>query len=213
MVHVLGRSTDLLGDVMKIANISKHGLIGLLALVGGLYTADLATAKAGCSEGRTSSGQCIKPVMAAAQRKIMVAFTQPKISQSSKLISTVAAPAQIMASAQNINAAQASASTFENLRGPSSYEAQINYSTDVAPNSLSQSQYLSLSEFQSFQATLRNYVSTHNSGLGQFVATYLKDPPVNLLYFLTPQGGVFGPGHPITPNTYSPTIPRSIFIK
>ena len=202
-----------IAKISKISKISKLGFIGVLAVICGLYSTDNAAAKAGCSEGRTSSGQCIKPVMAAAQRKIMVAFTQPKISQSSKLISTVAAPAQIMASAQNINSAQTSASTFENLRGPSSYEAQINYSTDVAPNSLSQSQYLSLSEFQSFQSILRNYVSTHNSGLGQFVATYLKDPPVNLLYFLTPQGGVFGPGHPITPNTYSPTIPRSIFIK
>ena len=198
---------------MKIAKISKFVVLGFLALVGGLYSADNALAKAGCSEGRTSSGQCIKPVMAAAQRKIMVAFTQPKISQSSKLISTVAAPAQIMASAQNISAAQASASTFENLRGPSSYEAQTNYSTDVAPNSLSQSQYLSQAEFESFKATLRNYVSTHNSGLALFVASYLKDPSVNLLYFLTPQGGVFRPGVPITPNTYSPTIPRSIFIK
>lgn len=198
---------------MKIAKISRLGFIGVLAVVGGLYTTDNAAAKAGCSEGRTSSGQCIKPVMAAAQRKIMVAFTQPKISQSSKLISTVAAPEQIMASAQNINSAQTSASTFENLRGPSSYEAQTNYSTNVAPNSLSQSQYLSLSEFQSFQSTLRNYVSTHNSGLALFVASYLKDPSTNLLYFLTPQGGVFGPGHPITPNTYSPNIPRSIFIK
>ena len=178
-----------------------------------ILTSQQVQASAACSEGRTSSGTCIKPAMAAAQRKIMVAFTQPNISQSSKLISSVAAPAQIAASVQNVTVAQASASTFENLRGPSSYEAQTNYSTTVAPNALSQSQYLSQSEFQGFQSTLRNYVTTHNSGLAQFVASYLKDPSVNLLYFLTPQGGVFGPGHPITPNTYSPTIPRSIFIK
>ena len=178
-----------------------------------ILTSQQVQASAACSEGRTSSGTCIKPAMAAAQRKIMVAFTQPNISQSSKLISSVAAPAQIAASVQNVTVAQASASTFENLRGPSSYEAQTNYSTTVAPNALSQSQYLSLAEFQGFQSTLRNYVTTHNSGLAQFVASYLKDPSVNLLYFLTPQGGVFGPGHPITPNTYSPTIPRSIFIK
>ena len=198
---------------MRSAKYNKLASACLIVASLSLLTSQQVNAKSACSEGRTSSGACIKPVMAAAQRKIMVAFTQPKISQSSKLISSVAAPAQIAASVQNMAVAQASATTFENLRGPSSYEAQINYSTTVAPNALSQSQYLSQSEFQSFQSTLRNYVTTHHSGLAQFVASYLKDPSVNLLYFLTPQGGVFGPGHPITPNTYSPTIPRSIFIK
>lgn len=200
---------------MKTAKISKLGYIGLLALVGGLYTADPATAKAGCSEGRTSSGQCIKPVMAAAQRKIMVAFTQPKISQSSKLISTVAAPAQIMASAQNINAAQASASTFENLRGPSSYEAQANYGTNIAPSFLSTTQYLSQAEFKNFQDLLADYYFNHNTSLYQFVVTHLKDPATNVSYFVSVDNAhTYGQaGATYTLSAYNAHVPRTIFMK
>ena len=186
------------------------------AFLGSVVAAQMPTnalAAGLCSEGRTSSGKCVQPFTAAAQRKIMVAFTQPNISQSSKLISSVAAPAQIIASVQNLSAAQSSASTFENLRGPASYEAQTNYSTNIAPSSLSQSQYLTPSEFQSFQSVLRDYYTHHSSGLAQFAASYLKDPAVNLLYFVTPTNGSFGPGAALTRNIYSAGIPRTIFLK
>ena len=71
-----------------------------------------AFAKDNCLEGRTSSGKCIKPFVAAFLRKNMIAFTQPNISKSSKLISTIAAPAQIIAALQNLSVAQSSYSTF-----------------------------------------------------------------------------------------------------
>jgi type II secretory pathway component PulJ len=68
-------------------NLSKKIVILMaLSCLLGMASFDSAQAKVTCSEGRTASGKRIKPVMAAVQRKIMVAFTQPKISQSSKLI-------------------------------------------------------------------------------------------------------------------------------
>ena len=134
-----------------------------------------AEAKAACAEGRTASGKCIRPVMAAVQRKIMVAFTQPKISQSSKLISAVAAPAQIVASIQNVTIAQTSASTFENLRGPSSYEAQTHYNTTSVPDVYSLNGiYLTQAEFASIQTEILNYFNSHySSTLSARASSYL----------------------------------------
>ena len=198
---------------MRLANLTSMASI-IIALVMTMAWIEGADAKAACSEGRTSSGACIKPVMAAAQRKIMVAFTQPKISQSSKLISSVAAPAQIAASVQNVTVAQASASTFENLRGPASYEAQTNYGTTMPPSFLSTTQYLSPAEFKNFQDLLADYYLNHNSSLYQFVVTHLKDPATNVSYFVTVTSGTAGqPGATYSLNSYNASVPRSIFMK
>ena len=136
---------------MCVKNLTSIGLI-MFTLAMGLGNTNGAEAKAACSEGRTTSGKCVKPFMAAAQRKIMVAFTQPKISQSSKLISSVAAPVQIAAAVQNVSVAQSSASTFEALRGPTSYQAQVHYNTTSIPESLlAASAYLTPAEFATIQ--------------------------------------------------------------
>ena len=113
MVLVLGRSSNLIGHMMKLF---KSALFRLFLILFGVILAvqmpTRAFAKDNCLEGRTSSGKCIKPFVAAFLRKNMIAFTQPNISKSSKLISTIAAPAQIIAALQNLSVAQSSYSTF-----------------------------------------------------------------------------------------------------
>ena len=164
MVPVAWRSADILGDAMNNNQSKKIAILMALSCLFAMASFETVEARAACSEGRTASGKCIKPVMAAVQRKIMVAFTQPKISQSSKLISAVAAPAQIMASVQNVTVAQTSASTFEKLRGPSSYEAQPHYNTTLIPDVYSLNGiYLTQAQFAEIQTLFISYFNNPSS--------------------------------------------------
>lgn len=55
----------------------------LLATVGWLLLSPgAASAQVKCAEGRTASGECVNPLLAAAMRQIGVIFSHPKLSQT-----------------------------------------------------------------------------------------------------------------------------------
>jgi hypothetical protein len=62
--------------MMRILLTTVAVVCGLLVVSGG------ATAQVRCPEGKTASGECVNPALAAAMRQTAIIFSQPKISQT-----------------------------------------------------------------------------------------------------------------------------------
>jgi hypothetical protein len=87
-----------------------------------------------CSEGTTRSGACLSPRLAnyaKANRKIMVARTQSKISKSSSLLSAGSFELLQELSADDTHDTHDS---FSEMRGVDSYKSRVNIPTALPPD-------------------------------------------------------------------------------